>query len=124
MKWIKIFLEVVVVVVVLYGAYQGAIYLGIIGKPKKESVEGGFKVIATDKMAHFVHVSKSRLGDRRAQWETCKKICINAGQQDYCEVYMWANLSEVAKKLPVVRNKAIGFCSMKDGDINLRVLKG
>lgn len=82
-----------------------------------------FERIGGEGAMHFVYVHPEALGDKLAQRRAGQAICTKYQNLEYCEVYMWADKSEIPTHLPIRRVLAkMGVYSIKGEKAYLRTL--
>jgi len=73
---------------------------------------------------HFVYIKRELVQDKMLQREIGKKICLDFGNTDYCEIYFWDNPRKVATRLPVANRKdVVSIYSWKNGKVRLNLLR-
>lgn len=84
---------------------------------KSFRLPSGFEIVSRDGNSFFVWVDEKSRGDKMLQRMTGKKICdtlINI--KDYCEVYYFANKSDIPTQFPIInRVDSMGYYEKKYG---------
>lgn len=83
-----------------------------------------YEWIAVDGRSHFIYVSEEVVNNKVLQREIGRMICTQKFiHDDYCEVLMWSNRRDVAKKFPIInRQTLIGWYKLKSDEVTLSPL--
>ncbi len=85
----------------------------------------GMELVGNADKIHFVYAPETYKGEEINLREAGRVICtVRFQQQDYCQIYFWYNIKDVATSLPVINRASLfAIYELRDGIMNLKQTK-